>query len=105
MEELAKGFIFINYIAPGNRGAYMPYLSTLTKHAENAVVNDALSAAGLAALSNIYMSPRLMSTARQYYMSALSQTSHALNTTVLCQKDATLASVVLLGMFEVRLIP
>ncbi|PWY79519.1 hypothetical protein BO94DRAFT_174429 [Aspergillus sclerotioniger CBS 115572] len=101
MEELAKGYIFVNYIAPGNRGAYMPYLSTLTKHLGNSAVNDALSAAGLAALSNIYMSPRLMSTARQYYMSALSQTGHALNTTALCKKDATLASVVLLGMFEV----
>ncbi|PYI01879.1 hypothetical protein BO78DRAFT_326544, partial [Aspergillus sclerotiicarbonarius CBS 121057] len=101
MEELAKGYVFTNYIARGNRGAYMPYLSTLTKHLENSAVNDALSAAGLAALSNIYMSPRLMSTAREYYMSALSQTGHALNTAVLCKKDGTLAAVVLLGMFEV----
>ncbi|RAK96585.1 Zn(II)2Cys6 transcription factor, partial [Aspergillus ibericus CBS 121593] len=100
MEELARGYIFTNYISRGNRGAYMPYLSTLIKHLENLAVNDALSAAGMAALSNIYMSPQLMSTARKYYMSALSQTGRTLRTATLCKKDGTLAAVVLLGMFE-----
>ncbi|GKZ42806.1 hypothetical protein AbraIFM66951_002739 [Aspergillus brasiliensis] len=99
--ELAKGYLFVNYIAKGDRGAYMPYLSTLTERLENSAVNDALTAAGLAALSNIYRAPQLMHTARQHYMTALSQTSSSLSNASLCMRDETLATVVLLSMFEV----
>ena len=80
----------------------MPYLSTLANHLESSAVNDALTAAGLAALSNIYRSRQLMYTARQHYMTALSQTSSSLSHAHLCTRDETLATVVLLSMFEVR---
>ncbi|KAI2812285.1 transcriptional regulator family: Fungal Specific TF [Aspergillus niger] len=99
--ELAKGYLFVNYIAKGDRGAYMPYLSTLANHLESSAVNDALTAAGLAALSNIYRSRQLMYTARQHYMTALSQTSSSLSHAHLSTRDETLATVVLLSMFEV----
>lgn len=80
----------------------MPYLSTLANHLESSAVNDALTAAGLAALSNIYRSRQLMYTARQHYMTALSQTSSSLSHAHLSTRDETLATVVLLSMFEVR---
>ncbi|OJZ91269.1 hypothetical protein ASPFODRAFT_57457 [Aspergillus luchuensis CBS 106.47] len=99
--ELAKGYIFVNYIAKGDLGAYMPYLSSLTNHLESSAVNDALTAAGLAALSNIHRSPQMMYTARKHYMTALSQTNNSLGNAHLRTRDETLATVVLLSMFEV----
>lgn len=80
----------------------MPYLSTLTNHLESSAVDDALTAAGLAALSNIHRSPQMMYTARKHYMAALSQTNNSLGNAHLCTRDETLATVVLLSMFEVR---
>ncbi|PYH92967.1 hypothetical protein BO71DRAFT_356319 [Aspergillus ellipticus CBS 707.79] len=95
-EELAKGYFFTHY-----GGSHMPYLLDLTRNQDNAPINAALTAAGLAALSNLRMSPQMMLNARRHYTLALSRTRHALRDPALCRKDGTLAAVVLLGMFEI----
>jgi hypothetical protein len=79
----------------------MSYLLPLIQNPQNAALNAALNAVGLAALSNIRMSPRMMLKARREYTTALSQTNHALRDPFLSKQDDTLAAVVLLGMFEV----
>lgn len=102
IQELAKTHLFVNYMSGGPCGDHMSYLLPLMKDTRNSpVLSTALAAVGLAALSNIRLSPRMMLQARKEYTTALSQTNHALRDTVLSKRDDTLAAVVLLGMFEV----
>jgi tRNA U34 5-carboxymethylaminomethyl modifying GTPase MnmE/TrmE len=79
----------------------MSYLVPLIKDPRNFAVNAALNAVGLAALSNIRMSPQMMIKARREYTTALSHTNHALRDPIKSKQDDILAAVVLLGMFEV----
>ncbi|CAI7616208.1 unnamed protein product [Penicillium manginii] len=99
-QELARGYLFCNYMAGGPHAGHMSYLLPLIQNPQNAALNAALNAVGLAALSNIRMSPRMMLKARREYTTALSQTNHALRDPFLSKQDDTLAAVVLLGMFE-----
>jgi hypothetical protein len=101
VQEQAKAHLFVHYMAGGPCGGHMSYLLPLTKDTRNSAVNAALTAVGLAALSNIRLSPRMMLKARQEYTTALSQTNHALKDPILSKRDDILAAVVLLGMFEV----
>ncbi|KAJ5748232.1 uncharacterized protein N7511_009928 [Penicillium nucicola] len=84
----------------GPCGGHMSYLLPLMKENQSSAVNAALTAVGLAALSNIRLSPRMMLKARQEYTTALSQTNYALKDPLLSRRDDILAAVVLLGMFE-----
>lgn len=61
-------------------------------------VSMALTAVGLASLSNIKKSAGLMTAANKEYTEALRMTGTALNNPT---SDATLAAVLLLSMFEV----
>ncbi|KAJ6103640.1 hypothetical protein N7486_003862 [Penicillium sp. IBT 16267x] len=79
----------------------MSYLLPLIADSENVAVNSALNAVGLAALSNIRLSPQMMLTARREYTNALSETNQVLANIAMSKRDDTLAAVVLLGMFEV----
>ncbi|KAJ5970116.1 uncharacterized protein N7479_000034 [Penicillium vulpinum] len=97
VQELAKAHIFVNYMSGGPCGGHMSYLLPLMKDTSNSpVLTTALAAVGLAALSNIRLSPRMMLQARKEYTTALSQTNHALRDPVLSKRDDTLAAVVLL---------
>jgi len=99
--ELAKAHLFVNYMSGGPSGGHMSYLLPLLAKDPRNCVNAALSAVGLAALSNIRLSPRMLLKARQEYTTALSETNQALQDPILSKRDDTLAAVVLLGMFEV----
>lgn len=101
VQELAKGYFFCNYMAGSPHSGHMSYLIPLVSDPQSSAINAALNAVGMAALSNIRMSPRMMLKARREYTTALSQTNHALRDPVLSKRDDTLAAVVLLGMFEV----
>ncbi|KAJ5382126.1 hypothetical protein N7517_000037 [Penicillium concentricum] len=102
VQELGKAHVFVNYMSGGPCGGHMSYLLPLMKDTRNSpVLTTALTAVGLAALSNIRLSPRMMFQARKEYTTALSQTNDALRDPVLSKRDDTLAAVVLLGMFEV----
>lgn len=105
IQELARAHLFVNYMSGGPCGGHMSYLLPLMKDSRNSpVLTTALAAVGLAALSNIRLSPRMMLQARKEYTTALSQTNHALRDHILSKRDDTLAAVVLLGMFEVSLV-
>ncbi|KAJ5614034.1 hypothetical protein N7528_007688 [Penicillium herquei] len=79
----------------------MAYLLPLITDPAHVAVNSALNAVGLAALSNIRLSPQMMLKARHEYTKALSETNKALANITMSKRDDTLAAVVLLGMFEV----
>ncbi|KAF3391370.1 hypothetical protein F1880_007677 [Penicillium rolfsii] len=100
-QELAKGYLFCNYMSGGPRADHMSYLVPLIEDSQNLAVNSALNAVGLAALSNIRMSPQMMLKARREYTAALSHTNQALQDPIKSKQDDILAAVVLLGMFEV----
>ncbi|KAJ5890220.1 hypothetical protein N7504_011030 [Penicillium tannophilum] len=101
VQDLAKGYFFSHYITGGLEGGHMSYLLPLIADPGNVAVNSALNAVGLAALSNIRLSPQMMLKARREYTNALSETNQALANTAMSKRDDTLAAVVLLGMFEV----
>lgn len=100
-QELARGYLFCNYMSGGSRADHMSYLLPLIKDQRNSAVNTALNAVGLAALSNIRMSHQMMIKARRAYTMALSQTNQALRDPIKSKQDEILAAVVLLGTFEV----
>ncbi|KAJ5901618.1 hypothetical protein N7495_002146 [Penicillium taxi] len=100
-QELAKSYIFSHYLTAGPRGGHMSYLLPLVSDTRNSAINAALNAVGMAALSNIRLSPQMMLKARREYTTALSQTNSALRDPVMAKRDDILGSVVLLGMFEV----
>lgn len=91
IQELARAHLFVNYMSGGPCGGHMSYLLPLMKDSRNLpVLTTALAAVGLAALSNIRLSPRMMLQARKEYTTALSQTNHALRDHVLSKRDDTL---------------
>ncbi|KAL3470775.1 hypothetical protein BJX99DRAFT_238891 [Aspergillus californicus] len=104
-DELARGFMFSNYLSgsPGSNKGYLAYMSSLAKEPQvwESAAGSALTAVGLATMSNMRMAPQLMLAARREYTTALSRTNAALMDPVLSKADDTLAAVVLLGMFEV----
>jgi hypothetical protein len=102
MKEIARSYLYVNYMTGGPRCGHMSYLLPLIDGSQNAAVNAAVNAVALAALSNIRMSPKAMLQAQQEYTTALSKTNVALRDPVLCKTDDILAAVVMLGIFEVR---
>ncbi|KAI1121820.1 hypothetical protein F5Y10DRAFT_255475 [Nemania abortiva] len=100
-QNLARRYIFANYMTGGSRCGHMAYLLPLIEDPQNMAVNTALDAVALAAFSNIRLSPRTMLRAQREYTAVLSRTNRALRDPILCKTDDTLAAVVLLGIYEV----
>ncbi|KAI1161687.1 hypothetical protein F5B18DRAFT_627264 [Nemania serpens] len=100
-QNVAKRYIFANYMTGGSRCGHMNYLLPLIEDPRNTAVNTALDAVALAALSNVRLSPRTMLRAQQEYIAVLTQTNRALKDPIMCKTDDTLAAVVLLGIYEV----
>ncbi|KAL7937850.1 hypothetical protein V8C35DRAFT_134583 [Trichoderma chlorosporum] len=101
MQEIARSYLYVNYMIGGPRCSYMSYLLPLMKNSQNSAVNAAVNAVALAALSNIRLSPKTMLKAQQEYTTALSKTNLALKDPDMCMTDDILAAVVMLGIFEV----
>lgn len=101
VEEIARSYLYVNYMTGGPRCSYMSYLLPLMEDSQNSAVNAAVNAVALAALSNIRLSPNTMLKAQKEYTTALSKTNLALKDPVLCKTDGILAAVVMLGIFEV----
>ncbi|KAK4081650.1 transcriptional regulator family: Fungal Specific TF [Trichoderma aggressivum f. europaeum] len=101
VEEIARSYLYVNYMTGGSRCSYMSYLLPLMENSQNSAVNAAVNAVALAALSNIRLSPNTMLKAQKEYTTALSKTNLALKDSVLCKTDGILAAVVMLGIFEV----
>lgn len=99
--EVARSYLYVNYITGGPRCGYMSYLLPLMEGSQNSAVNVAVNAVALAALSNIRLSPKTMLRAQHEYTTALSKTNLALKDPSMCKRDDILAAVVMLGLFEV----
>ncbi|PON22883.1 hypothetical protein TGAM01_v208138 [Trichoderma gamsii] len=99
-QDIARSFLYANYMTGGPRCGHMSYLLPLMESSRNSAANAAVNAVALAALSNIRLSPKTMRKAHQEYTTALSLTNLALQDPVMCRTDDTLAAVVMLGTFE-----
>lgn len=82
---------------------HLSSLPSLLQQEASPAVMASINAMGLAALGNIHNSPHLIREARQQYTIALSETNSALQGTVTAQSDATLAAVLILGLYEVSI--
>jgi hypothetical protein len=107
VNDQATGFIFSHYVWSGSNRTpgYLSYLHPLLASDAGPAVTASINAVGLAALSNIHISPNLMLAARQEYTAALAATNAALQDRACSKLDSTLAAVVLLGMYEVVFFP
>lgn len=100
-QDIARSYLYANYMTGGPRCGHMSYLLPLMKGSQNSAINAAVNAVALAALSNIRLSPKTMLRAQHEYTTALSETNLALKDPSMCKRDDVLAAVVMLGIFEV----
>ena len=96
-EDVATTFFLTSY-ADTSSTADLPALADTL--AFEGLSNCALLAPALAALSRDLVQPSLMGLARKHYAVAIQQTNRALASPHLAVQDATLASVLLLALFE-----
>lgn len=111
VEQQAMNYFLANWVLvpkPGQvavtRG-FLDYIVPLIKHEPaNSHLTAAFEAVSLASLGNRPETKVLLGTAWQKYTKALSLVNKALAHPIAQKSDQTLASVMLLGHFEVRLI-
>lgn len=97
-EDTASAFFLFCY-APAGPMACLPILATIY-FPEDVLLMNAVLAPALAMLSHEFKQPSLMRLARKNYTTALKELNLALTSSKLVTKDATLASVLLLALFE-----
>ena len=105
-EQQAVCFFFSNYVLepskPGN--SVYEYLPTFYNHESGkSPLSCVIVALGLAGLSYRKSEPSLLLASKSVYSSALHLTNEALRNPVTAVTDATLISVLLLGLYEVCL--
>jgi hypothetical protein len=99
-------FFMANYVNKGigSFRGFQEYLPTLYREeGYQAALSTAITAAGLASLSNVAKQPNVSAPARQMYLQALRLVSEALADPLQVKSDQTLAAVMLLGLYEVSL--
>ncbi|OJJ98461.1 hypothetical protein ASPACDRAFT_44971 [Aspergillus aculeatus ATCC 16872] len=87
--------------APRSVSGHLSFLPSIMQQEPSPAVMASINAMGLAALGNIHGSPHLIRAARQQYTIALSETNTALQDTITAKSDATLAAVLVLGLYEI----
>lgn len=110
VKDLGANFFFANYTfnEPPFSADYFSWLtaSYLDKAAgPTHVLRAAIDAVGLAGLSNVSHAPQIATQAKQHYCAALTYMKEALNDPVLAAEDTTFQAVILLGLFEVGVVP
>lgn len=103
IEDQALGFFFSNFILPPSfvpRGQF-EYLPGMLHRADTErILQASVTAAGLASFATSTKNTDIMKMAQEQYVTALSLTNKALQSTETAVKDSTLLSVIMLGMFE-----
>ncbi|KAF2094503.1 hypothetical protein NA57DRAFT_60544 [Rhizodiscina lignyota] len=97
LEDIAFNH-FVSCYIPHSHFSYLPVLHQRVRH-DSALATTAL-ATSLANFSVTTNDPKLMNEARSAYSKALAQTNAALANPLQATEDATLVSVLLLGLFE-----
>lgn len=93
--------MYTHYMTESHYGGYLPCLVTLAECWPNSALPAAITAVGLAALANMRQCPQVMLEARRECNTAISLTKSVLNDPDALKRDDVLATVVMLGMFEV----
>lgn len=105
VEEQAVSFFFSNYVlGPSNQNktVYDDLPALCNNVSEKSALSCAVAALGLAGLSYRRSEACLLSAAKVMYSSALHLTNEALRDPTTAAADATLISVLLLALYEVR---
>ncbi len=104
IDQIATHFFFSNFVAVMHNGdsrGFLDYVIPLVNtRSSNRTVSLAFSAASLAALANRPNAKQLLPRAEEQYMRAIRHVNAALRDPVEQTTDQTLASVLLLGLFE-----
>ena len=106
LHDLAVNFVMTRYVgsnASQLQFEYLPDLCQQPGHHEH--FHLSVCAVGLAGYSAVKRIPELTRTARMKYVPAIRQVNVALGSPEIAWKDSTMASVILLGMFEVIVSP
>lgn len=105
VEQVASHYFFTNFVATSNNSASIgltDYIIPLVSAgASNKHLSLAFSAASLAAFGNRPSGKALLTKAQEQYSKAIRHVNDALRDPVAQKTDETLASVMLLGMYEV----
>ncbi|RAL09347.1 Zn(II)2Cys6 transcription factor [Aspergillus homomorphus CBS 101889] len=96
-------YVLTYHVGPADRSVsgHLSFLPSLLRQESSPAIMASINAMGLAALGNIHSSPQLIREARQNYTTALSKTNTALQDTATAKSDATLAAVLILGLYEI----
>jgi hypothetical protein len=106
VSELGAGFFFTNFSCGGPLydAGYQTWLNEAYLNHTNHALRAAIEAAGLAGISNIYLSSEMASHSKARYVEALAAMKHALEDPAKSVADITLLTVIFLGLYEVRLL-
>jgi hypothetical protein len=103
-EQQAVCFFFSNYVlepSESSKSVYDCLPALYNNESEKSAMSCAVTALGLAGLSYRRGGPCMLSAAKSMYSSALHLTNEALRDPKTAVADATLISVLLLGLYEV----
>lgn len=106
IDELGANFFFANYSLnepPLSKGYHSWLTGMYRAEGTNYALRAAIEAAGMAGISNISYAPGVASRSKECYGRALAATKQALSDPVESVADTTLLTVILLGLFEVKL--
>ena len=106
VEYQAYCFFVKNYVWPDSNSTrgHLDHIPSLFGASGDELLTVTITAVGMASISSLKNDPHLMAAARKKYISALRVTNAALQNPVSARTDQTLTAVVLLGIFEVRIL-
>lgn len=107
LEERAICFFLSNYVLIPHgaiKCGFLGFLLPMMKAQPSAILSDSLSAVALATFGNQPNAKTLKPKAQQAYAKALRQLTNVVSDPKQAAQDTTLAAVLLLGLFEVRLL-
>lgn len=103
VDERATNFFVANYVVGSNgptRG-HLDYLADVyLSQSLDEGLTSSMKAVGLAGFAHTTHSPYLIKNARSQYIKAIQHTNAALRSPVEAKKDATLLTIIILGIFE-----
>ncbi|KAE9365950.1 hypothetical protein N431DRAFT_430125 [Stipitochalara longipes BDJ] len=103
IEDLAVGFFISNYVIENtrpNRGHLDPIQDMTRVGQLDEALLSSMKAVGLAGFAHASHAPHLLKNARYQYVRAIQSTNVALRDPENAKKDATLMSIMILGIFE-----
>ena len=103
IDDQAYLFFVKNYVGKGydKTSGLLDYIPEIFKSSGNQILTLGMTCVGMGSIANITNDADMMVAARQKYSAALRVTNTALQDLESARSDQTLASVILLGIFEV----